>query len=300
MAAEHWLRWHHGTVNDPKWRVIALRASAVLSRNVTVGHVLSVWAAMLECASQSNPRGELSGWVHEDVAAALGYAEEEVAAIHDAMQGKTLDGDALSGWKRRQPKAEDATAGARKQAQRQRDRERSEKVTPSDNEAGHGMSRTVTTETETETEEKDRSSLRSDSSSAAPSDAPAVAAAAERIDQRVAQITAEAIAAWNGCALVRTNGGLLATVNPAVGREKRRQQVRRCLSIARDICQSQGLRHIPPQFWADYFAAAAADDFHAGRLGGGRGHENWLPDFEFMTQPKTMLKLFERAEGEAA
>ncbi|MFP3513388.1 hypothetical protein SB775_28260, partial [Peribacillus sp. SIMBA_075] len=103
MAAEHWFRWHHGTVNDPKWRVVAARASSSMSRNVTVGHVLSVWAAMLECASQANPRGSLVGWDSEDVAAGLGIDQAEVSAIVDAMQGKTIEGEELTGWKRRQP-----------------------------------------------------------------------------------------------------------------------------------------------------------------------------------------------------
>lgn len=122
MATEHWFRWHHGTVTDPKWMTVASRASAALSRNVTRGHVLSVWCAMMENASQANPRGGLSNWSDEDIGAALGIPEDEVAAIRAAMQGKTLDGDTLMAWKRRQPKAEDTTAAERKRAQRERDR----------------------------------------------------------------------------------------------------------------------------------------------------------------------------------
>lgn len=57
------------------------------SRNVTVGHVVSVWAAMLECASQASPRGELVGWCDEDIAVAFGIEEAEVAAIREVMQG---------------------------------------------------------------------------------------------------------------------------------------------------------------------------------------------------------------------
>ena len=121
MATEHWYRWHHGTVTDPKWKVVAMRAGNSLSRKVTIGHVVSVWAAMMERASQSTPRGELSGWVDEDIAAALDIDESEVAAIREAMQGKTLDGQVLIAWKRRQPKAEDVTAADRKRAQRERD-----------------------------------------------------------------------------------------------------------------------------------------------------------------------------------
>jgi len=146
--------------------------------------------------------------------------------------------------------------------------------------------------------EQELSSLRSDSSSAAPKDG-AGKGASSAADKalRLAQVTDQAIAAWNASPLVKPGGGLLATVNPKVGRDNRQLQVRRCISIARDICLGQGQTTIPPEFWVEYFAVAARDDFHSGRQGGGRGHENWLPDFEFMTQPKTMLKLFEREEA---
>ena len=156
MAAEHWLRWHHGTVTDPKWRVIALRASSAMSRNVTVGHVLSVWAVMLESASQGNPRGELDGWDDEDTGAALGIDADEVTAIRESMQGKTLDGDVLTGWKRRQVKVEDKKAADRKRAQREREKTLEDYVTNSDKSECHATSRDVTTEEEEEEEKKDQ------------------------------------------------------------------------------------------------------------------------------------------------
>lgn len=156
MAAEHWFRWHHGTVNDPKWRVVALRASHAMSRNVTIASVIAVWAAMLECASQANPRGELVGWDDEDVAAGLGLAKDEVAAIREAMEGKTLRDGALSAWDIRQPKREDSSSAERKRAQRERQRAAGNGVTSSDNESSHTKSHKVTLETETETEEKEQ------------------------------------------------------------------------------------------------------------------------------------------------
>lgn len=118
----HWLRLHHGTYTDPKWRVVVTRCHA-MSRQVTTATVLAVWMCMLETASQAEDRGTLDGWCHEDVAAALGIAEEDVAAIYEAMQGKTLDGNRLLAWEKRQPKREreDATAADRKRAQRERE-----------------------------------------------------------------------------------------------------------------------------------------------------------------------------------
>ncbi len=111
-----WLRWYHGTVTDPKWRVVATESEQPLAA------VLAVWAAMLERASSNEARGTLEGWNDRVVAAALDLTPEAVRAIREAMDGLTVDGDDLPGWKRRQPKREDETATDRKRAQRERER----------------------------------------------------------------------------------------------------------------------------------------------------------------------------------
>lgn len=171
---EHWFRWHHGTVTDPKWKVIARRASEAMSRHVTPSHatahkvtpatVIAVWAAMLECASQASPRGTLDGWSDEDVAAAYDLDEIEVRCIREAMQDKTLDGNALKAWEKRQPKRErdDPKATERKRAQRERDVVAGERVTPC-----HAMSRHVTPRGEERREEEKEQSQYSESNSLA-------------------------------------------------------------------------------------------------------------------------------------
>lgn len=110
-----WFRLHHGTPQDPKWIVVARRA------HVPVGAVLAVWMAMLDAASRAATRGTLEGWDHEDVAAMLGYETEQVQAVYDAMQGKTLDGDRVMAWDKRQPKRErEDDSAARVRAHRER------------------------------------------------------------------------------------------------------------------------------------------------------------------------------------
>lgn len=111
-----WLRWHHGTVADPKWRAIARRSGQ------SIPTVIAVWAAMLETASEATERGNLEGWDDEVVAAALDLDTEAVAAIREAMQGLVLDGNALSGWERRQPKREDNTVAERVRKHREKKR----------------------------------------------------------------------------------------------------------------------------------------------------------------------------------
>lgn len=100
-----WLRLWHDMPTDPKFRVIAKRAGRPLSE------VVSVFVLMLTNASaNASERGELDNWADEDAGAALDIDAAHVAAIREAMIGKTLDGNKLTGWEKRQPKREDGSA----------------------------------------------------------------------------------------------------------------------------------------------------------------------------------------------
>jgi hypothetical protein len=123
--SEQWFRWFHGTVNDPKWKVVAMRAGNATKRQVTTGNVLSVWACMMERASQSSPRGSITGMDDEDVAACLELDVEVVSAIRAAMEGKTLASETLVAWAKRQPQRErdDDHSTSRVQAFRARKKE---------------------------------------------------------------------------------------------------------------------------------------------------------------------------------
>lgn len=100
-----WVRLWDDMPTDPKWRVVARRSGRPLSE------VLAVFVFMMTNAgANATERGRLLNWSDEDVGAALDIDAEHVEAIRSAMQGKTLDGDCLSGWERRQPKREDNSA----------------------------------------------------------------------------------------------------------------------------------------------------------------------------------------------
>jgi hypothetical protein len=99
----NWLRWYHGTTNDPKWRTI----SKMTGQPVHV--VLSIWAAILENASDSPDRGTLSNWCDEDVGIALDLDGETVKRIRNAMKQKSMfrqNGTTISSWEKRNPKRE--------------------------------------------------------------------------------------------------------------------------------------------------------------------------------------------------
>jgi len=97
----NWLRWHHGTANDPKWRVVSKITG------VPIAYIGMIWAGMMESASQNEQnRGTLSGWKAEDIAASLDCETEWVEKVYQAFQGRTLDGNRLIQWEKRNPKRE--------------------------------------------------------------------------------------------------------------------------------------------------------------------------------------------------
>lgn len=48
-------------------------------------------------------------------------------------------------------------------------------------------------------------------------------------------------------------------------------------------------------FWLPYFEECESSDFHNGTGPYTNGHEKWRPDFDFLVQPKTIVKVYERA-----
>ena len=113
-----WFRWHHGSVNDPKFGLVAKKAQA------RVGDVIAVWAFVLEQASASTERGQFTDIDCEATDFLLGADDGTTARILAAMHGRGLliDGQ-VTRWEERQPKRErvDTTAAERKRAQRERD-----------------------------------------------------------------------------------------------------------------------------------------------------------------------------------
>jgi hypothetical protein len=127
-----WVRLWHDMPSDPKWRTIARKSGQ------RIGDVIAVFTFMLVNASAASERGTLDSWDSEDIATALDLDAADVDAIVTAMQGKTLEGQRLTGWEKRQPKREDSTA-----ADRQRDKREREKASR-DGDDSHALSRIVT------------------------------------------------------------------------------------------------------------------------------------------------------------
>ena len=97
-----WVRLWHDMPTDPKWRVIARKSGQSLSCAIAVFNLM-----LVNASQNAEQRGTMLGWDDEDAGAALDMDAGAVASIREAMQGKVLDGERLTGWDRRQPKRED-------------------------------------------------------------------------------------------------------------------------------------------------------------------------------------------------
>jgi len=147
-----WFRSHHGAPTDPKWLLIAKRAS------VRPIHVIGTWWALLDYASQHSDRGSIDGFDIETFALFAGLEEEHVSRIVTTLCDKgMIAGSRIAQWSKRQPKREDEGAAER---QRNSRANRSKnggnppsggtKGTPDDALKGdrHAMSRNVTLDTD--------------------------------------------------------------------------------------------------------------------------------------------------------
>lgn len=116
-----WFRWHHGSVSDQKFILVARRAGA------SVAEVIAVWACLLEAASAAEVRGCAGAVDHEAMDCALGMQDGRSMAIHQAMLARDLvtsDG-CIHAWEKRQPKRErpDDNSTERSRAFRQKQRQ---------------------------------------------------------------------------------------------------------------------------------------------------------------------------------
>ena len=121
MAFE-WFRSWHGAPTDNKFLLIAKRAQ------VAPGMVSAVYWALLDYASQNDPRGSVEGFDIETYAEWAGWEERDVIAVIAALTAKKaiIDG-CIAAWEKRQPKREDP--GAADRMRKMRDAQRNAVVT---------------------------------------------------------------------------------------------------------------------------------------------------------------------------
>lgn len=114
-----WFRWHHGSVTDPKFKLVAHKAKQSLAT------VIAVWAFLLEQASAADERGAFGEIDCESLDCLLGLDEGSTDAIIQSMQGRGLiENGSVSAWEKRQPKRErvDENSTERSRAFREKQR----------------------------------------------------------------------------------------------------------------------------------------------------------------------------------
>lgn len=115
----------------------------------------------------------------------------------------------------------------------------------------------------------------------------------ERNEQRLIEVTDDATNAYNAI-LAKPRGMLPMATKPGV--ENRRKNVNRSLPQIKRMCHTlYGDSLVTPKFWQEYFQEVAKDDFKSGRRRPSGEHADWLPSFEYLTRPKIMVEVFEKA-----
>lgn len=142
-----WLRLWHDMPTDPKWRTISRTSKQPITA------VIAVYIHMLVSASNATERGRTQSWCDEDVASALDLDTDQVVAIREAMQGRVLEGDYLTGWESRQPKREDG-ASERSKAWREKNKRERDEAERKRTQTNANERQDTDTEKDTDTERK--------------------------------------------------------------------------------------------------------------------------------------------------
>lgn len=146
-----WFRWHHGTVNDPKFRLVAAKAGA------TVAEVIAVWASLLEAASAAADRGNFGEIDVEALECSLGLSEGQGAAILGQMHVRGLisrETGRVSAWDKRQPKRERDDDSSTDRVRAFRDRQRQQQQGNGDETPGNANTGAETPRREEKREEE--------------------------------------------------------------------------------------------------------------------------------------------------
>lgn len=271
-----WFRWHHGSVNDQKFPLVARRAGA------SVAEVIAVWACLLERASMNEDQRGVLGDApdFEAMDCALGLPDGRCLAIFNALQQRNMvdEGLAITAWDRRQPKREDSTAADRKRAQRERDAAK-QGVTPPDVTQCHAESRDVTTE-ERRGEKKEQEEANA-SSSAVPTTTPIPKCPFQTIVDLYHDTLPELPRAVRLDSKGRKEG--ILRVWKIVLTEPKSNGEPRAKTLAEAV-----------EWFGRYFDRARDNDFLMGRTARGQGHENWTADLDFLMTDRGMKHVIEK------
>lgn len=115
-----WFRSHHGAPMDPKFIAIANKAGS------KPGVVAALWWALMDRASQSEPRGSVAGFDCDAASAFFGWPEDELLSVISALRSKGMidANDHLPAWHKRNPireREDDSLERVRRLRERQKE-----------------------------------------------------------------------------------------------------------------------------------------------------------------------------------
>lgn len=145
-----WFRWHHGSVTDPKFQLVARRAGCRLP------DVIAVWAFILEQASSSNDRGAYGDLDFESIDLLMGFDDGVTQKIVVAMEARGLLAEGqVAAWSKRQVKRERTDDNSTERVKAFREKKRQETPEESDETPGNAMERQETPREEKSREDKE-------------------------------------------------------------------------------------------------------------------------------------------------
>ena len=119
-----WFRWHHGSITDPKFQLVAKKSGA------TLPDVLAVWTYLLEKASAAEFRGCFGETDCESVDCLFGFDDGKTEEIMLQMVERKLIADEyIVAWEKRQVKRERESDNSSDRVKAFREKQR--RVTPS-------------------------------------------------------------------------------------------------------------------------------------------------------------------------
>lgn len=274
-----WFRWHHGSVTDPKFGLIAKRAAA------SVAEVLAVWAHLLEAASAADDRGNPGSIDFEALDFCLGLEEGKARCIYDRMRERTMFDAAtgrLSAWEQRQPNRERDDDYSTERVRAFRARQRQKKEQGNANETPGNASSTPGTPRGEEKRQEDKAEKE-----------PSALVADGDTYERLPNCPSEAITELYHQALPSLPRVRLMN-------DKRRKAFSRFWRWVLTSKKSNGDRRATNrdealEWIAGYFGRASDNDFLMGRSGGrGAEHANWQCDLDFLFSEKGMKHVIEK------
>lgn len=276
--AEPWIKMRTNLSTSPK--VVRISSALKADRLRVVGGLHSAWSLF----DQHSEDGILVGYSPETLDELIGWPGFTAAMI--AVEWAIYDGESLS-----LPRYEDHNGQSAKRRAMDADRKK-EVRNASASKADKKRTRGEESRGDKKLGEPNGSPLSETGVSDPPADDGDAKPTKPDPALRLAQVTDEATAAYN--AICAKPNGLMAKATIA-SLDRRRANVKRVLGMAKRICAEEyRADRITAQFWTDYFTAVQADDFKSGRQCGGKGHEGWEPDFEYLTRPDTMVEVYER------